>query len=447
MEGLSRQYIRETMKLRYDTLSADTILRAKNCVKHQLACACAGRDERWNTVAKSYVEDNGYGKSTVWFSKVSGNAVEATLANATMGMSIIQEDIHREDGIHPGLVIIPCALAVGEQYGLDGKAVIEGIVRGYQFLCKTGKGVLGTAFNDRGLRPTAIMGTFGNAVTAGSLMGLSEEQLVNACGIAGNFSCGVNEWARSGADEVYFHNGMSAANGVMAAEIAKRGATGSEYIFEGGQGVCNAFGISEEILRDNVENDVIPEIEKVVFKGAPCCNFNQAAATLALMAVGEGVKADEVESATIWTNTRATEYSGVDCKGPFYSTTQAKMSQQYTFAAMLTYGEPINEAFKDIQNETIVRLAGNTTLLAQKEYDDIYPSRMQGEVQLKMKDGSVRTFKTEEARYYDYADIDKGFMHYFSQAIGEEAAAHLLSVIDKMDTLDDIKELTKLLAF
>lgn len=447
MEGLSRKYIRETKKIRYKDLGPDTILRAKKCITHQLACACAGREERWNEVMRSYVSDTGSNKdATIWFSDIQGNAFEATLANSTMAMSIVQEDIHREDGIHPGLIIIPCAFAIGEQYNLSGKAVLEGIVRGYQFLCKTGKGVLGPEFNKRGFRPTAVMGTFASAVTAGMLIGLTEDELVNACGIAGNFSCGVNEWACSGADEVYFHNGMSAAAGVIAAEAAKRGATGSEFVFEGTQGVCNAFGISREILESNIKNDAVLEIDKVVFKGAPCCNFNQAAATLALMAAADGIKPEIIEKGVIWTNTRATEYAGVDCSGPFYSTTQAKMSQQYTFAALLTYGKPVNDAFKDYSNDTITRLASVLELRARTEYDAIYPKRMQGAVELYLVNGEMKKYQIEEARYYDYTDIDEGFDYYLSKAFDTNRVARIKDMIDNIESLNSISELARLLA-
>jgi len=445
MNGLSRQYIKEASKIRYENLSETTILRTKYCIKHQLACACAGHDQRWNDVARRYVEDNGFGDATIWFSGVHGNAFEATLANSTMGMSIIQEDIHREDGIHPGIIILPCSFAVGEQYNLSGKAVVEGIVRGYQFLCKTGKGVLGAEFNNRGFRPTAIMGTYASAVTAGMLMGLTEDKLVNACGIAGNFCCGINQWACSGADEVYFHNGMSAATGTIAAEFAKRGATGSELIFEGENGACRAYGISKDILKQNIKNDDVLEIEKVLFKGAPCCNFNQASATLAMMAASDNIKPEMIERGIIWTNTRAIEYAGVDNNGPFHSVTQAKMSMQYSFSAILACGKPINDASENLNNKHVISLAKALVLRAKPEYDLIYPERMQGSVELYLKNGEVKRYQVEEARYFDYVDIDANFEYYLSQLFSKDRVACIKETINNVEKLDSIKELTCLL--
>lgn len=446
MDGLSRQYIRETNKLTYDRLSEEVITRAKKCIIHQMACTAPMRDEKWGVAASDYVRStSGGGRATVWFSGVKCNAFEAVLANTTTGSSLIQEDIHREDGIHPGCIIVPCAIAMGEQYGLSGKAVIESIVKGYQFLCRVGKCVVTSEFNSRGFRPTTIMGPFANAVTAGSLLGLSEDELVSAVGIAGNFSCGVNEWAHTGASEVYFQNGFSAAGGILAAEAAKRGVTGSESILEGSDGSCNAYGLSKEALYSSVKNDDVLEICKVVFKGAPTCNFNQGAAALALLAANDGVRPEDIESGTLWTNTRGTLYPGVDSIGPFDTTMQAKMSQQYTFAALLTYGKPVNDAFRDYHNGQILNLVSRLKLRSKPEYDLIYPARMQGEVELVMKDGGVLHYKTEEGNFYNNEQVDEGFRYYFSQIYDSARVDSLLDMLNNLESLDNIQKLGELL--
>ena len=140
--GYSREFVKESRKLRYDTLDAETVTRAKKCIIHQLACTSPTSVEKWSRAAQSLVRDTGRGgEATVWFSDAMGTPFEATVANVVAGSSLIQEDIHREDGIHPGCMIVPVALAVGEAYELSGKAVIEAIVQGYQFLCRTGRAV------------------------------------------------------------------------------------------------------------------------------------------------------------------------------------------------------------------------------------------------------------------------------------------------------------------
>ena len=446
MSTLSRKFIAPISRLKYEDIPKEVVEITKACIIHQLACCCAGRRDTWTRAAHEIAKDFGYnGKSVIWFSDLKGDAFEATLVNSVTAMSILQEDIHREGGLHAGIVIIPAAFAMGEALDRSGKDVLTSIVAGYELMCKIGKGVADPEFNSRGFRPTTIMGPIGSSFTAGLLMGLTEDQLVSACGIAGNFSCGINEWAASGTDEVFFQNGVSTANGIIAAYAAQKGIKSPEKIFEGTAGLCNAYGISREILEKVDPYDGVYEISRVMFKSVPCCNLTHTTAHLAMKAVKAGIDPDSIEKGVIITNSRAKAYAGNDYPGPFHSAIKGRMSQQYTFAGILVHKNTSNQTFLDFSNPKTGALAAKLTVETDPNYDAVYPDKMSGAVELYLKDGSKKRFELEEAIYMNSADIVNGMYTYLTEVMAKSTVDKIVDIIDHFEKVKDIKELTRLL--
>ena len=75
------------------------------------------------------------------------------------------------------------------------------------------------------------------------------------------------------------------------------------------------------------------------------------------------------------------------------------------------------------------------------EYDAIYPKRMQGAVELYLVNGEMKKYQIEEARYYDYTDIDEGFDYYLSKAFDTNRVARIKDMIDNIESLNSISEL------
>lgn len=87
---------------------------------------------------------------------------------------------------------------------------------------------------------TATCGPYGSAMAAASLLGLSEEQTVDALGNAGSQSAGLWEFLDTGAETKHLHAGRGAEVGVVAATQAAHGFTGAPTILEGPRGFFKA---------------------------------------------------------------------------------------------------------------------------------------------------------------------------------------------------------------
>src|SRR6185369_17960852 len=92
---------------------------------------------------------------------------------------------------------------------------------------------------DRGWHMTGTTGTLGAAVSAGRLLGLSDEALVHAVGLAATQAAGHRE--QFGAMAKSLHSGKAASNGVLAALLASRGYTAADESLEGRRGMFHVM--------------------------------------------------------------------------------------------------------------------------------------------------------------------------------------------------------------
>jgi 2-methylcitrate dehydratase PrpD len=61
-------------------------------------------------------------------------AAYAAYASAALGHSCEFDDVHGLCG-HPGVVVIPVVLAVGDKVGASGADTLAALVRGYEAMC------------------------------------------------------------------------------------------------------------------------------------------------------------------------------------------------------------------------------------------------------------------------------------------------------------------------
>ena len=94
-------------------------------------------------------------------------AANAVMANGTLAHGLDYDDTLEEAIVHTGCCADMTALAVGEEMGASGAAVLEAAIVGTEVLCKVGLVAPGK-FHARGFHPTAICSTFGAAAAAGT---------------------------------------------------------------------------------------------------------------------------------------------------------------------------------------------------------------------------------------------------------------------------------------
>ena len=229
---LTAQLARQVLEYRTAPLDADVLKAAKHCVLDWTAVALAGVSEPVSTLLRREYAESGRGKVTVIGSSNRFSAADAALVNGATSHALDYDDVHPLIG-HPSVAILPAVLAQAEESGSSGADVLRAFIAGYDAACFVGSVVMPSHY-DKGFHSTATVGSFGAAIGAGLLLGLDEHQMRVALGLAGTQAAGLK--CMFGTMAKPFHAGRAAANGVIAARLARSGFTANPDVIETDQG-------------------------------------------------------------------------------------------------------------------------------------------------------------------------------------------------------------------
>src|SRR5579863_5160775 len=172
--------------------------QAKYHLIDTFAAMISGSELPPGQAALRYVrEHGGKGVTTVVASTLAAAPLDAALANGVMAHADETDDSHNESRSHPGCAIVPAALALGEEYGIDGANLLRAVTLGYDVGPRVILAMGGAAFSyDSSLATHSIAGTFGAAAAAASAAGLDARQMRWALDYAAQQSSGFIAWRR-----------------------------------------------------------------------------------------------------------------------------------------------------------------------------------------------------------------------------------------------------------
>jgi len=134
--------------------------------------------------------------------------------------------------------VAPAILALAEYRSVSGRDLMAALVIGIETELRIGMAVTPAHYR-LGWHITGTAGAFGSAAAAGRLLGLSEQQMCRALGLAAAQPVGLQEMF--GSMTKSFHPGRAAQNGLTAALLAHKGFTASEQALEAKRGWLNVL--------------------------------------------------------------------------------------------------------------------------------------------------------------------------------------------------------------
>jgi len=166
--------------------------------------------------------------------------IEAALANGTMAHADETDDTLAGPW-HPGSVVVPAALAAGEQFGANGAQFVRGVVLGYDVGTRLLAAIL-PGFGGTHKLSYGIGGVFGAAAAAGCLAGLNAQQMRWLVSYAAQQSSGIESFPRDPdhTEKGFIFAGMGARSGVTAALLVHAGWTAVSDILSGPDNFLNA---------------------------------------------------------------------------------------------------------------------------------------------------------------------------------------------------------------
>lgn len=220
-------------------------------------------------------------------------AALAALANGSLMRALDFDDTHPESLVHVSSVVVPAALAVGQETGSSGTDVLAAVIAGTEVCARIGAAAPGR-FHAHGLDATSIAGPFGAAAAAGVLWGLSPEEITSAFGICASQSSGLLAYLGDGSHTMALHAGWASAAGVVAADLARRGMSGPTSVLDGPRGIYDALLQNEDPDRERLVRGLGTswETARIAIKPYAASHFVHAFMDAAIRA---GVKWGDIE--------------------------------------------------------------------------------------------------------------------------------------------------------
>ncbi len=444
MAGYSRVLAEFVVDLAYGDLEDDVIEKTKMHFLDSLGNILGAFEMPWSQMVIRLVKQmRGKPQSTVMGADGRYPMMMAALANGTMAHGIDADDSGtRPSWAHPGSCIIPAAYAAAEAEQVSGKELITAILAGYEVNCRVDSSVY-PGLRDRGFHATGVVGTIGAAAAAGKILGLNEEQMVNAFGLAGIQAAGLDEWLTTGDMSKRLHAGKAAMNGVLSALLAQEGYTGPSTVFEGKYGLLATHAENYDLSRLTEGLGTEYKILGCKFKPYACCHELCPPIRLALQAQREhGIKPEYVEKIRIGLNYITAENQLKVAETPLHAQNHAAVA----VAIALVQGQVfLKEFFECYDDPRVVELGKKCEVYSDPEINEVFPTKIGTRLEIITKDGQHSMFE-EDKPPIPPSFIKEKFTALASSQLPEENVGKVIQLVDRLDTLENLTQLSALIS-
>ena len=297
-QAISEQLAAFAVNFKADDIPQEVKERAKLLMLDAFGIALASHGYDFSKRAMGAITElNSGGRSIVLGSDKRLDLRNSILMNGILIHGLDYDDTHAQGVIHTTTSTLPTALALAAHHNKTGAELLTAFVLGVEIAARLGSVAKG-GFHQIGFHPTGLIGTFGCTMVAGSLLGLSAAQYVDAQGLALSVASGSLEFLNDGAWNKRMHPGWAGYAGVTAATMGRHGYVGTRLAYEG------RFGLYASHLAGRDDYDLsmatqdlgrVWELDRVSVKPLPACHFTHAGVDAATRIYEQGVRADQIK--------------------------------------------------------------------------------------------------------------------------------------------------------
>ena len=438
---VTRQLARWVVGCRPSDIPAEVQREGVRTFFNWVGCAVGGaRHETVDRALQAVTPFSGQATSTVIGRGERLDALHGALLNGISSHVLDYDDTHLKTIIHPAGPVASALLAVAELRPVSGAALLHAQIVGVEVECRIGNSVYPEHY-DRGWHITGTAGVFGAAAAVGKLIGLDEQRLTWALGIAATQSSGLREMFGTMCKS--FHPGRAAQNGALAAFLAEAGFDSSERGIEAPRGFANVLSTKQdysEILDGLGErweaslNSYKPFACGIVIHPTidGCIQFRQE--------LGDRVNA--IASVELTTHPLVLELTG---KTEPRTGLEGKFSVYHSAAAALLRGDGSPTAFTDeaVNDAQLVELRrkvrANADPRCHEDEVTIEITFSDGERQRKHVAHAIGSLD----RPLSDEQLETKFLRQASLVIGEEASRQLMAIAWSLPELGDAGEVAR----
>jgi 2-methylcitrate dehydratase PrpD len=387
-------------KTRFADIGAEAIAATKRHILDCTGVALAAAVEPAGRIVLDITrEQGGTPKAAVLGTSLRTSVVSAAWANGALAHLLDFDDTGFS---HPTACILPAVLAMAEEAGATGAAVVTAVCVGlevFERMSSTGR-QHEHVLRGRGFHPTSLYGCSAAAAGAGSIVGLNPTQMGVAIGLAAANAGGLTQhfgtWGKG------IHAGNAARAGVTAVLLARKDYVADPAGLEGDYGFYSAFHGDGNYDLSKLANGLGTHWSIVdpglTIKRYPCCGGNLRALDAAEALVREhDIRIDDVERLEVDVHPDLLDIVR------FHKPTdgfRGKFSIDYVLAAMLLDRRVDLDSFSDAYcNAPRMRAAlEKVQVNAHPEWPRDATSRRRTPVTIAMKDGGMFTRLVETVR-------------------------------------------------
>jgi 2-methylcitrate dehydratase PrpD len=411
--------------------------RFKVYLLDNLAAGFLGSVQAWSdTVADAMRELGGREEASIIHRDWRTDVSRATFVNGVMLGAFEAEHIGHI--AHPSATVFPAALAMAERLHTDGRSFLQAMLVGYEVVCRVGEAQTRATEVERGFHNPGVNGAFGAAAATGKLLGLDEEQLGWALGIAGSHACGLVEFVHEGAMTKRIHPGRAAQLGLESALLAQGGLTGPTTVLEGRYGYLQAYSPSprpERLVAGLGQEWLAADL---TIKAYPCHNRSQAVVhAIQEWKRSSGVDPRGVRRVCVRVDAPTVEERYLDRRPRTMLGAQYSLPFTTAVALVRDLANPYTLDESVLSDAVISDLAQRVEVQAGSDRAEVVID----EVRMRASD-----FPGSSAQPLDFAGATDKLRRYAGPLVGDARVAQLVDLVGDLEQLDDVGRLAAAIA-
>lgn len=438
-DGVTAALARAGLAVSPESLPAEALAVAKHCFLDWVGVTFAGAREPLAEIVTAELAEGD--EATVIGRSDRASALTAALINGCAGHALDFDDTHLAMMGHSTAPVAPAALALAERLGSSGAELLTAFVAGVEVECRLGA-LVSPSHYARGWHATGTLGTFGAAAACARLLKLDEEHCRHALGIAGTQAAGLK--AVFGTMCKPLHAGKAAANGLLAATLTARGFTSDPEIVEAHQGfgATHAEALAGPEALEALEGRYL--IRETLFKYHAACYLTHSIIESALqLRQKHDIRPDDVAAVDVAVNPGVLDVANI---------TEPRTGLEGKFSLRAV------TAMSLLGDDTADPAAYSDERMAAADLIAIRDRVRVGTKETGTAAGTVRVQTTDGRELIQSADtsipaadldvqrerLSAKFHALTGPIVGEERAVAIAEMIDHMDELDRVDELTQM---
>jgi 2-methylcitrate dehydratase PrpD len=174
-------------------------------------------------LVRSHLKDSGSGKAWVFGAGRAALGIDAALLNGTAGTWLELDEGNLFAKGHPGIQVVPAAVAAAQELGSTGADLLVAVALGYEVSSRIHR----AADVKLAVHPHGTYGVIGAALAVGKLRGFDAAQMLELINVSATMGMTTSrQTLLDGATVRNIYTGHSGYMGTMAARLVESGFTG-----------------------------------------------------------------------------------------------------------------------------------------------------------------------------------------------------------------------------